>query len=75
MYFRASPKGALAETRARYSVNRIDLCDECHRYIKTIDTRGITATDRLPEDLATLHLDVVATQTGYSRLVPNLWSK
>lgn len=53
---------------------RVDLCDQCHHYIKTIDTRNLEASDPSMEDLATLHLDVVAVQKGYKRAVPNPWS-
>ncbi len=53
---------------------RIDLCDQCHHYIKTIDYRNLEASDPSLEDLATLHLDVVAVQKGYKRSVPNPWS-
>jgi FdhE protein len=52
---------------------RIDLCDKCHQYIKTIDLRKIEASDLFLEDLATLHLDVLASQKGYRRPVPNPW--
>ena len=50
---------------------RVDLCDECHHYIKTIDYRNLEAPDPFLEDLATLHLDVVAVEKGYERSVPN----
>jgi FdhE protein len=53
--------------------HRVDLCDKCHQYIKTIDLRTIGETDFLLEDLATLHLDIVASQKGYKRPVPNSW--
>jgi FdhE protein len=53
---------------------RVDLCDQCHHYIKTIDTRNLEASDPCLEDIATLHLDVVAVQKGYKRSVPNPWS-
>jgi FdhE protein len=53
---------------------RIDLCDQCHHYIKTIDTRNLEASDPCLEDIATLHLDVVAVQKGYKRSVPNPWT-
>lgn len=52
---------------------RIDLCDKCHHYIKTIDYRSLEGSDPYLEDLATLHLDVVAVQKGYTRAVPNFW--
>ncbi len=51
--------------------HRIDLCDKCHQYIKTIDYRNLQQSDPVLEDLATLHLDLLATQKGYTRPVPN----
>jgi len=53
---------------------RIDLCDKCHQYIKTIDLRKTEAPDLFLEDLATLHLDITASQKGYKRPVPNPWT-
>ncbi|MEI6154478.1 MAG: formate dehydrogenase accessory protein FdhE [Deltaproteobacteria bacterium] len=53
---------------------RIDLCDTCHHYTKTIDYRKLEEIDPSLEDLATLHLDVVAVQKGYKRPVANTWS-
>lgn len=52
---------------------RIDTCDQCKNYIKTIDTRKVDLIDPVLEDLATLHLDLLATQKGYQRPVPHLW--
>jgi len=60
----------MAEGEENY---RIDLCDKCHQYIKTIDLRVIGEIDPSLEDLATLHLDVIASQKGYKRAVPNHW--
>jgi FdhE protein len=54
--------------------HRIDLCDACRHYIKTIDCRSLEAPDPCLEDLATLHLDVVAVQKGYDRSAPNPWA-
>ena len=53
---------------------RIDLCDKCHQYIKTIDYRNLKESDPVLEDLATLHLDLLASQKGYKRPVPNPWT-
>jgi FdhE protein len=53
---------------------RIDLCDRCNRYIKTIDYRNLEESDPCLEDLATLHLDILASQKGYRRGVPNPWT-
>ena len=53
---------------------RVDLCNKCHQYIKTIDLRKTEAPDLFLEDLATLHLDITASQRGYKRPVPNPWT-
>jgi FdhE protein len=52
---------------------RIDLCEKCHQYIKTIDYRNLEESDPVLEDLATLHLDILASQKGYKRPIPNPW--
>lgn len=45
---------------------RVDLCDKCHKYLKTLDTRQ---TDRLIypplEQVSTLHLDIKAREEGF----------
>jgi len=45
---------------------RIDLCDQCKRYIKTIDARKLDPPV-IPalEDIATLHLDILAEENGF----------
>ena len=53
---------------------RIDLCEKCHQYIKTIDLRNLEESDPVLEDLATLHLDILASQKGYKRPIPNPWT-
>jgi FdhE protein len=58
----------------REETYRIDLCEKCHQYIKTIDLRKIEELDPFLEDIATLHLDILASQKGYKRPVPNLWT-
>jgi len=47
---------------------RIDVCDKCKGYIKTVDSRE-TSYEIVPavEDLATLHLDMVAEESGYKK--------
>jgi FdhE protein len=54
--------------------HRIDLCDKCRRYIKVIDLRKIEEADPVLEDIATLHLDLLASRKGYKRPVPNAWT-
>jgi len=53
---------------------RIDLCDKCHQYIKTIDLRKMKVIDPILEDLATLHLDILASHKGYKRPISNPWT-
>jgi len=53
---------------------RIDLCEKCHQYIKTIDLRKMDVLDPFLEDIATLHLDVLASQKGFGRPSPNPWT-
>lgn len=45
----------------------LQTCEVCHNYLKVIVTFDPTAVDLLPvEDLATLHLDLIAAERGYS---------
>ena len=48
---------------------RVDVCDVCKRYIKTVDERKTDAagTVLLVEDIATAYLDIVAEREGYVR--------
>jgi formate dehydrogenase maturation protein FdhE len=41
--------------------------------MKTIDLRTLPESDPYLEDIATLYLDLIASQKGYNRPVPNLW--
>jgi FdhE protein len=45
---------------------RVDVCDKCGKYIKTIDTRKTERTIYPPlEQIATLHLDMKAKELGH----------
>ena len=50
------------------TANRVDVCEKCKRYIKTLDTREM-AGKVIPiiEDMGTLYLDVLAQEEGYLR--------
>jgi FdhE protein len=54
---------------------RVDVCDQCRRYIKAIDTRKIKRP-MYPfiEQVATLHLDIIAQNQGLQSGHP-LWLK
>jgi formate dehydrogenase maturation protein FdhE len=51
---------------------RIEVCETCHRYLKsidqTLDARSIPEVD----DLLSLAMDVWALEEGYTRLEPGL---
>ena len=45
---------------------RVDVCEACRRYLKTVDRRVLeTAAPLDLEHLATLHLDLIAAERGY----------
>jgi len=46
---------------------RVDVCDVCKHYIKTLDFRNAGEEAILDvEDVATLHLDMLAHEEGYN---------
>ncbi|MEW6570574.1 MAG: formate dehydrogenase accessory protein FdhE [Nitrospirota bacterium] len=47
---------------------RVEVCDECKKYIKTVNI-GQLKEDFVPraEDMGTLHLDILAQKEGYKR--------
>ena len=50
---------------------RVDVCETCHVYLKTIDLTRDGGAMPLVDDLATLPLDLWARERGYRRLRPN----
>jgi len=45
---------------------RVDVCNICNKYIKTVDFRKTEEKPNLDvEDIATLHLDILADEEGY----------
>lgn len=66
-----SKKQRFFNTEADGKAYRVDVCDECKKYIKTIDLREIQEDVLLPvDDIGTLHLDMIAEKEGYTRGVP-----
>jgi len=51
---------------------RVDACDTCRVYVKTIDLTKDGGADPIADDLASLPLDLWAREHGYRRLRPNL---
>lgn len=47
---------------------RIDVCEKCRKYIKTMDSRVITHQIMpVVDDFSTLHFDMIAEEEGYKR--------
>ena len=51
---------------------RIDACDSCHGYVKTIDLTRDALACLIADDLASVSLDLWARAQGYHRVRPNL---
>ena len=51
---------------------RAECCDDCHSYLKIMVQEKDFAVDPAADDLATLTLDMLVDEAGYSRSGPNL---
>ncbi|HUN57171.1 MAG TPA: formate dehydrogenase accessory protein FdhE, partial [Candidatus Binataceae bacterium] len=51
---------------------RVDVCDTCHTYLKTIDLTKSGLAIPIVDELASLPLDLWARQNGYQKLQINL---
>jgi FdhE protein len=51
---------------------RIDACDTCRGYVKTIDLTRDALACLIADDLASVSLDLWAREQGYQRIRPNL---
>ncbi len=50
---------------------RVDCCDACKKYLKTVDNRKIDRIFYPPlEQVATLHLDIMARERGFETGAP-----
>lgn len=55
-------------------IYRVDVCDKCKQYIKTVDSRKLNFEPDLElEDIATIHLDIMASEKGFKRPTPTPW--
>ena len=53
---------------------RVDVCDACNQYIKTVDSRKLDYEPDLGlEDIVTIHLDILASEKGFKRPVASPW--
>lgn len=51
---------------------RVDVCDTCHTYLKTVDLTKTGLAVPIVDELATIPLDLWARQSGYQKLQPNI---
>ena len=51
---------------------RVDVCDTCHTYLKSIDLTKIGLAVPIVDELATIPLDLWAREHGYVKLQNNL---
>jgi formate dehydrogenase accessory protein FdhE len=51
---------------------RVDVCDTCHTYVKTVDLTKSGLAVPVVDDLATLPLDLWARERGYGKLQTNI---
>ena len=51
---------------------RVEACDTCHRYLKSVDLSLDGLAVPLVDEVALTALDIWATEHGYSKLQPNL---
>ena len=52
---------------------RIDACDRCHRYIKTVDLSKDGLAVPCVDDIASVSLDLWARERGYTRIKENVF--
>jgi FdhE protein len=51
---------------------RVDVCEHCKQYLKTVDMRKLSYEPVLDlEDITTIHLDIIAKEKGLNRPGPS----
>ena len=51
---------------------RVEACDTCRKYIKSVDLTQNWNADPVVDELASTPLDVIAREHGYAKIAPNL---
>ncbi len=59
-------------TAQEFEAVRVEACDTCHIYLKSIDLTKDGRAVPIVDDLAAVPLDIWAEEHGYSKLEPNL---
>ena len=52
---------------------KAETCDDCHTYAKLLYAAKDTQVDAFADDLASLALEVLVAEAGWSRHAPNPW--
>jgi len=56
----------------KHSAVRVEACETCHRYVKSLDLSQDARPIPEVDDLASLAMDLWAIEQGYSRIEPGL---
>jgi FdhE protein len=59
-------------TAEQFPHTRVECCDVCHTYIKSVDLAKNGLADPVVDELTTVPLDLWARERGYAKLHPNL---
>ena len=59
-------------TAGEFDYVRVECCDSCRRYLKTVDLTKNGLADAVVDEIAAAPLDLWARQQGYSKIEPNL---
>ncbi len=51
---------------------RVEACDSCGKYLKTVDLSKEPAAEPVADELASTPLDLLARERGYGKIAPNL---
>jgi formate dehydrogenase accessory protein FdhE len=70
--FEEDPHKLPSFTSADHPLARIEACETCSRYVKTLDVPELSAIVPEIDDLASLSLDLWAIEQGFERLEPGL---
>ncbi len=70
--FEQDPRRLPSFRDEKYPVVRIEACETCHRYVKSIDLSEDARPIPEVDDLASIAMDLWATDQGYTRIEPGL---
>jgi FdhE protein len=68
------PEAIGVYTSQQFDNVRVEACDTCKRYLKTVDLTKNGLAVPVVDELATIPLDLWAGENGYTKLCPNLFN-